>query len=511
MTDKTPQNKADIPMNTPTAPAGTTDATRNSGPESRALPEAGALKDRFKAGSIPLQTDFADLIDLANMGRQAVGGAEGQTGPADGFTLSSMGRLELKPNTHKGINVNKDGVAVKVNTKKGLNVDNDGVYLPLGYGLRYGDAGLDVTCTVNGGLQTGFDGTSVIPGNGITVDSSGIGVKAGEGITVNDSGVAVKVNTAKGLEVKSGGIEINDGVGIQFDPSGQLSLYVKDDGGINRGPGGAHIISGNGITVDSRGVGVKAGNGIIVNDSGVAVNAGKGISVDQSGVYLPLGLGVKHGGEGLDVLCKEDGGLNVDSNGVAVKVNTAKGLIVTSEGVEINDGVGIQFDPSGQLSLDVSFDGGISRGPGGAHIISGNGIAVVSSGVHVKLAKGSFDNGGGGQGSDGTTSGNAGGLSLNSYGLSVDAGKGIQIDPDGVSIKLAANSNLAVDQENGLRCTLFSPGMMMMFSGDVAEVPEGWALCDGNKGTPNLLDRSIIGNASDVVDKEDIIYFIMKM
>lgn len=35
------------------------------------LPTADALKERFKAGSIPLQTDFADLIDLADMGRYA--------------------------------------------------------------------------------------------------------------------------------------------------------------------------------------------------------------------------------------------------------------------------------------------------------------------------------------------------------------------------------------------------------------------------------------------------------
>lgn len=306
MTDKTPQNKADIPVKTPTARAGTTDAARNSGPESRALPEAGALKDRFKAGSIPLQTDFADLIDLANMGRQAVGGAEGQTGPADGFTLSSQGRLELKPNTEKGINVDKDGVAVKVNTKKGLNVDNDGVYLPLGYGLRYGGVGLDVTCKANGGLQTGFDGTSVIPGEGITVGSSGVGVKAGDG------------------------------------------------------------------------------------------------------------------------------------------------------------------------------------------------IAVTSSGVNVKLAKGAQNNGGGGQGTDGFTSiGSAGGLALSSNGLSVDAGNGIQIDSQGVSIKLATNSGLSADQTNGLKIVpeqMFQKGMIMMFAGTATEIPKGWALCDGSPGTPNLIDRFILGS-----------------
>ncbi|BEO35850.1 hypothetical protein SMQE32_47870 (plasmid) [Serratia marcescens] len=123
MTDKTSKNTAENAVNTSAALAKTTDTAREGKLKSRALPQADALKARFKAGSIPLQTDFADLIDLANMGRQAVGGAEGQTGPANGFTLSSEGRLELKPNAAKGISVDQDGVAIKVGS--GLQIDSE--------------------------------------------------------------------------------------------------------------------------------------------------------------------------------------------------------------------------------------------------------------------------------------------------------------------------------------------------------------------------------------------------
>ena len=305
MTDKTTQNKADIPVNTTTAPAGTTDATRNSGPKSRTLPQADALKARFKAGSIPLQTDFADLIDLANIGRQAVGGAKDQTGPAHGFTLSSEGRLELKPNAAKGISVDTDGVAVKVNTKKGLNVDNEGV--------------------------------------------------------------AVKINTKKGL------------------------------------------------------------------------------NVDNEGVYLPLGWGLAYGGDGLDVTCKANGGLRVQKEG--------------------------------------------------PFVIPGYGIAVNSSGVNIKLAKGADTNGGGGHGTDGATFGRGGGLNLTANGLCLDAGDGMQINSRGVSIKLAANSGLSADEDNGLKLVpeqTFQKGMIMMFSG--TSIPPGWALCDGSPGTPNLIDRFILGS-----------------
>ena len=36
-------------------------------------------------------------------------------------------------------------------------------------------------------------------------------------------------------------------------------------------------------------------------------------------------------------------------------------------------------------------------------------------------------------------------------------------------------------------------GVIVMWSGKVDEIPEGWALCDGENGTPNLVDRFIVG------------------
>ena len=36
-------------------------------------------------------------------------------------------------------------------------------------------------------------------------------------------------------------------------------------------------------------------------------------------------------------------------------------------------------------------------------------------------------------------------------------------------------------------------GGIILWSGAVARVPTGWALCDGNNGTPDLTDRFVIG------------------
>jgi hypothetical protein len=39
-------------------------------------------------------------------------------------------------------------------------------------------------------------------------------------------------------------------------------------------------------------------------------------------------------------------------------------------------------------------------------------------------------------------------------------------------------------------------GMIMMWSGDLSEIPAGWRLCNGGNGTPNLVDRFIVGAGS---------------
>lgn len=39
----------------------------------------------------------------------------------------------------------------------------------------------------------------------------------------------------------------------------------------------------------------------------------------------------------------------------------------------------------------------------------------------------------------------------------------------------------------------FVTGMIMMWSGSIASIPSGWALCNGSGGTPDLRDRFIVG------------------
>jgi microcystin-dependent protein len=45
--------------------------------------------------------------------------------------------------------------------------------------------------------------------------------------------------------------------------------------------------------------------------------------------------------------------------------------------------------------------------------------------------------------------------------------------------------------------TQFVTGMIMMWSGSIATIPSGWALCNGSNGTPDLRNRFVIGAHSD--------------
>ncbi len=41
------------------------------------------------------------------------------------------------------------------------------------------------------------------------------------------------------------------------------------------------------------------------------------------------------------------------------------------------------------------------------------------------------------------------------------------------------------------------PGVIVMWSGSISAIPNGWALCDGTNGTPNLTDRFIVPADAD--------------
>ncbi len=46
------------------------------------------------------------------------------------------------------------------------------------------------------------------------------------------------------------------------------------------------------------------------------------------------------------------------------------------------------------------------------------------------------------------------------------------------------------------KISAFRRGMILLWSGSIAAIPKGWALCNGSNGTPDLRNRFIVGAGS---------------
>lgn len=57
--------------------------------------------------------------------------------------------------------------------------------------------------------------------------------------------------------------------------------------------------------------------------------------------------------------------------------------------------------------------------------------------------------------------------------------------------------NALTDEASDLLDRRVPSGVIVMWSGTKASVPNGWAICDGANGTPDLNDRFILGNSGD--------------
>ncbi|WP_034947392.1 tail fiber protein [Erwinia oleae] len=115
--------------------------------------EAETLKQRFKQGSVPLESDFANLIDMANAGYTAIGKAAAQGNPGAGMRISASGQLEP--------------------AVEGLNFAHaDTATSPLKLDIPSNQLVIDLDL----GLSSSTNGISVKAGEGITVDTNGISI-----------------------------------------------------------------------------------------------------------------------------------------------------------------------------------------------------------------------------------------------------------------------------------------------------------------------------------------------
>ena len=56
---------------------------------------------------------------------------------------------------------------------------------------------------------------------------------------------------------------------------------------------------------------------------------------------------------------------------------------------------------------------------------------------------------------------------------------------------------MAVSINGTVVATLIPVGGIIMYSGALADIGDGWAVCDGENGTPNLIGQFVIGTATE--------------
>lgn len=84
------------------------------------------------------------------------------------------------------------------------------------------------------------------------------------------------------------------------------------------------------------------------------------------------------------------------------------------------------------------------------------------------------------------------------YWNAMDASERLTWDAEGRARALTGyNAFLSSFLQHPENFDMLPSGIILLWSGPIASIPEGWNLCDGNNGTPDLRDRFIVGAKQD--------------
>lgn len=323
---------------------------------------ADQLKACFKAGTVPVEDDFAALIDTAEVGLRATGQAEDQQGRGAGcgMRLSSDGKIEINTACADYAD-NRHYAPVEVNTtmnKAGLTLSRGFENTPSGLSIK-----------ASSGMVVDSSGVHIKQGNGIVADEIGIHVEAGPGIGVDKEGIGVK--TGPGMKIDKAGVQVKVGPGLRNDAPGiGLRLGQGMDYEAENEKGYFFFKCGNGLKISAEGrVQLHSGEGIqVTNGGGVDVIPGRGIEVNDQGVCAKLGRGLRFGEDGKTIelatqevhICYQLAPLKLNTTTNQLVVDLHDGLKPSFMGhLKLNLGRGIILNENG---LDMEVGGGLPAG-----------------------------------------------------------------------------------------------------------------------------------------------------
>lgn len=88
-------------------------------------------------------------------------------------------------------------------------------------------------------------------------------------------------------------------------------------------------------------------------------------------------------------------------------------------------------------------------------------------------------------------------------GATGDSSNEIRVPTDGSKATAGGQALITVADVEDITNAAFVVGQVIMWYGSVANIPSGWALCNGSNGTPDLRNRFVIG-AGDTYDQNSV-------
>ena len=75
------------------------------------------------------------------------------------------------------------------------------------------------------------------------------------------------------------------------------------------------------------------------------------------------------------------------------------------------------------------------------------------------------------------------------------AGQHVRVDDYNLLVENIINHNQRIvnKEQEGIGAANLAVGSIIMYYGNLSDLPSGWAVCDGLNGTPDLRDKFVIG------------------
>ena len=278
-----------------------------------------------------------------------------------------------------------------------------------------------------------------------------------------------------------------------LDVSGTLGVTGNTTVGGTLGVTGDTTITG--VLYANKGINCDNGKFVVADASG-ATGIGGNVSTEMLKVYGTSNItGNTAVGGTLGVIgnttitgqLNANGGIKCDTNKFVVTNdtgNTGIGGVASTEKLKVYGDVSI----TGNINVDGSFNfKEIIKNTINNNIEFSNQLDIKNQGTGPALKVSQY----GTNDSDNVALFNAG---TEGNALLIDStGKSIFYKDVSMSSSLNISSSLTV---NGVTNASVPRGIIVMWSGSNNNIPTGWVLCNGLNGTPNLMNRFIIGSGS---------------